>query len=66
VTKPLRALIADDSADDAMLVLRALRQGGYEPSHVLVESAAGLREALAHGPWDVVLSDYVMPGFGGL
>jgi PAS domain S-box-containing protein len=62
---PLRVLLVEDSEDDARLVLRALRQGGYEPEYQRVGSAKGVREAIAGGEWDVVLSDYVMPGFGG-
>lgn len=29
--KPLRVLLIEDSENDAMLLLRELRRGGYEP-----------------------------------
>src|SRR5439155_27384114 len=31
-----------------------------------VESAPQVNDALAQEPWDVVISDYAMPGFSGL
>jgi len=60
---PLRVLIVEDSESDATLELRALRQGGFEPTHVRVETAAQLKAALDAQAWDVVLSDYYLPGF---
>jgi PAS domain S-box-containing protein len=66
VSEPLRVLIVEDSEDDAHLVLRALRRAGYEPDFERVESAASMRAALAARHWDLILCDYVIPGFGGL
>jgi PAS domain S-box-containing protein len=63
--RPLRVLIVEDSADDAELMLLALRRGGLDPAWERVETADGLRTALAAGPWDAVLSGYALPGFGG-
>jgi CheY-like chemotaxis protein/two-component sensor histidine kinase len=63
---PLQILLIEDSEDDAELVLRSLRLGGYEPIEERVSSAAEVRAALEKKAWDVVISDYVMPGFGGL
>jgi PAS domain S-box-containing protein len=61
---PLRVLIVEDSENDALLLLRELEQGGFEPEHELVEDPEGMRRALADGgPWDVVLSDWQMPLF---
>ena len=39
---PLRVLMVEDSEDDAALILRELRKGGYDPAHRRVESAADL------------------------
>jgi len=60
---PLRALIVEDRATDAEMILRELRRGGFVPTHERVETAEALRVALARQPWDVVLSDYYLPGF---
>ena len=58
----LRALIIEDSEDDALLLTRYLQQT-YELIHVRVDSAEGLSQALKQGEWDLVLSDHSMPGF---
>jgi PAS domain S-box-containing protein len=62
----LRVLIVEDSADDAALVLRELRKSGYEPVSERVDTASAMRAALHDKPWDIILSDFVMPGFGGI
>jgi DNA-binding NtrC family response regulator len=60
----LRVLIVEDSEDDALLILRELERGGYEPVHERVDTPEGMRGSLAEGgPWDVVLSDWQMPRF---
>lgn len=60
--KPLRVLLVEDCEADALLLVRELQRGGYTPEHVRVDTAPALETALAQ-PWDVVLSDYLMPGF---
>ena len=60
---PLKVLLVEDSEDDALLVLRELRRGGYEPDHERVDTAAGVEAALEAGGWDVVISDHSMPAF---
>jgi len=63
---PLRVLVIEDSEDDAALLLRKLRQGGYEPLYERVETAEEMSAALSSGEWDVILSDYRLPRFSGL
>lgn len=63
MAKALRVLIVDDSADDAELLLHALRHGGYEPEWTLVDTAPAMREALERQDWDVITSDHAMPQF---
>jgi signal transduction histidine kinase len=58
-------LIADDSDNDALIVLHALRKAAYEPQHERVWTAPGMQAALQKRAWDIVISDYEMPGFGG-
>lgn len=62
----IRVLLVEDSADDAALIVRALVKGGYEPSWVRVDTREAMLESLALQEWDVILSDYAMPGFNGL
>jgi two-component system cell cycle sensor histidine kinase/response regulator CckA len=64
--RPLRVLVAEDSEDDLLLVLRMIRQGGFDPVWQRVQSAEGMRAALASGRWDIVIADHSMPGFTGL
>ncbi|QJW95930.1 PAS domain S-box protein [Frigoriglobus tundricola] len=62
--RPLGLLLVKDSADDTELLLLALGRGGLDPAYERVESADGLRGALAARPWDAVISDYDLCGFG--
>jgi two-component system, cell cycle sensor histidine kinase and response regulator CckA len=62
---PLRALIIEDSQNDCDLLLNMLSQGGYEVAHERVCNAAALGGLLEHTQWDIVISDYSMPGFKG-
>jgi signal transduction histidine kinase len=62
---PLRVLMVEDSEDDAALLLRELRRGGYEVTFERIETPAAMLEALKHS-WDVVVSDYAMPHFSGV
>jgi len=64
--QPLRLLLIEDSEDDAILLLRTLKKFGYEFAHQRVETPEGTRTALDGSQWDVIVSDYVIPGFGGL
>lgn len=66
MTVPLRCLIVEDSADDARLVLRSLRDGGYDVTSERVDKPEAMRAALERQPWDLVISDYNMPHFNGL
>ena len=66
MARSLRVLIVEDSPDDAELMLIELRRGGFDPSWQRVESAAALRDALAHEPWEVILWDYTLPGFDAM
>lgn len=63
---PLKALIVEDSDADAALILRELRRGGYEPAFERVQTEEEMRDALARGPWQVVISEYSLPRFGAL
>ncbi|MDH4179852.1 MAG: response regulator [Armatimonadota bacterium] len=57
----LRILIADDSEDDVLMILRELRRSGYDPVHEHVDNAEAFKAALRVPTWDVILCDYVMP-----
>jgi len=62
---PLRVLVIEDSEIDTELMLRELRREGFEPASERVETAADMRAALDARPWDLIVSDYALPQFGG-
>jgi signal transduction histidine kinase len=64
--KPLKVLIVEDSEDDALLLLQEFKRAGHDLSHVQVESRTALSSALEIGEWDIVLSDFNLPGFDGI
>ena len=63
--KTLRILLAEDSPADAELVELEVRTA-YEPTIKRVDNGPDMAQALEHASWDVVISDYYMPGFGAL
>ncbi len=62
----LNVLIVEDSEDDALLVVRELRRGGYELKFEIVETAEAMDTALEKQSWDIIISDYNLPGFNAL
>jgi PAS domain S-box-containing protein len=64
--RPLRVLIVDDSAEDAAVVERELTRSGYDVTARRVACPAGFAEALADGDWDVIVANYMVPGFGAV
>ncbi len=62
---PLRVLIVEDSLEDAELLLVELKRGGYEVAHKRVTSETEVRHALESETWDLIVSDYSLPGFDG-
>jgi two-component system cell cycle sensor histidine kinase/response regulator CckA len=62
----LNILVVEDSEDDSRLTLRELESAGYEVKHIRVDTEESLRGALTQPGWDLVISDYNVPGFGGV
>jgi two-component system, cell cycle sensor histidine kinase and response regulator CckA len=65
-TAPLRALILEDSTDDVELLLLHLRRMGFMVTHSVAENKKQFLAALREKDFDVVLSDYALPGWTGL
>jgi len=59
----LKALFVEDSEDDALLLVRRLRRGGYDLVWERVDTAADMEVALDERSWDLVISDHSMPAF---
>src|SRR5215204_4616712 len=60
---PLRVLVVEDYEDDALLLLRELRRGGYDPISKRVDTAGAMEAALDEREWDLVIADHSMPAF---
>src|SRR5687768_536666 len=63
---PLRVLIIEDYEDDALLLVRELQRGGYEVEFERVETAEAMQSSLTQKSWDLILTDYILPGFNAL
>jgi len=63
--KALRALIVEDSVEDTFFIVRELQRGGFNVSFERVETCVTMQTALAAQTWDVIISDYSLPRFGG-
>ncbi|MDZ8259095.1 EAL domain-containing protein [Nostoc sp. ChiQUE01b] len=63
MSEPLNVLMVEDSEIDAMLVIRELRRGGFNPIWQRVQTVEELHTALNSRTWDVIISDYRLPGF---
>lgn len=59
----LKVLIADDSEDDALLLVRQLKKGGLTCWFERVDTAEDMRVSLNRQHWDLVVTDHNMPAF---
>jgi signal transduction histidine kinase len=58
--------MVEDSPADAELVSLELRRECIDAHIERVDSAPAMTAALDRGGWDIVIADYLVPGFGGL
>lgn len=63
---PLRVLFVEDDENDALLLARHLRKEGYMLESRQVNTLGALETALGGADWDVVISDYSLPGFSAV
>jgi len=62
----LRALLVEDNALDAALVVRALYKDGFDVSADVVQDEAAFTQTLRAHPPEVVLADYNLPNWRGM
>jgi len=63
-TNLVRALIIEDVEDDALLLVNSLKRAGIDVEFRRIDSERELVIELKN-EWDVIYSDYTMPGFDG-
>jgi CheY-like chemotaxis protein/nitrogen-specific signal transduction histidine kinase len=64
MARALRLLVVEDSEDDHEILIMEVRRGGYDVTSTCVRDAEELGRALGE-PWDLMTTDWLMPGFGG-
>ena len=62
---PLRTLCVYNDEDDVHLVVQALQLGGYDPIWERAATSRAMRAALKSKTWDIIVSEYTLPHFGG-
>ncbi len=63
---PIRALIVEDSDDDATLLVYELKRNGFDVIFERVDTHEDMKISLEKQDWDIVFCDYSMPKFDGL
>ena len=63
---PLRVLHLEDSPRDAEVIRHRLNAEGVSCEIILVSTKDGFEAALTREPFDVILSDYNLPGYDGI
>jgi len=66
VKDDIRILLLEDSGSDEELIRRALRRGGLWFQCKRVDNRSAFVQHLIKAPPDVILSDFALPGFGGM
>ncbi len=59
----LKLLLVEDSSEDAELLLRELKEGGYDPVSERVDDLESMKRALTQKKWDLIIIDHTMPNF---
>jgi PAS domain S-box-containing protein len=59
-------LLVEDSHEDEKLIMRTLAQENLPVHYIRVCTETDFCQALERQAWDVIISDYQIPGFGGV
>ncbi len=63
--KRLKLLLCEDMETDAEMIIRQLEKAAYEIDFERVETAEDFKISLHKQEWDIIISDFRIPGFGG-
>ena len=61
----LSVLLIEDNENDAFIIIRELKKGGFDPEYLRVDKEEDFRKALKEQSWDVIISGYDMADFSG-
>src|ERR1700726_2244845 len=64
--RKVRILCLEDNKDDAELIARQLESMPMRPDVEVVDTGETYRQSIAKNPYDLILSDYSIPGFSGI
>lgn len=64
--REVRILHLEDSKDDCFFIARALEGGGLACEFVQASSRSEFEAALGHSHFDLILSDFTIPGYSGM
>lgn len=62
-SKAIRVLMIEQSEEDARLIIRELKKGGYKPVYERIKTIAAMKKAFKNNKWDILLCEYKMPNF---
>jgi DNA-binding NtrC family response regulator len=62
----LRVLVVEDEPADVELALHALRQGGFDASGDVAQTAEEFADQVRKNSYDVILADFKLPHWNGL
>jgi PAS domain S-box-containing protein len=60
----VKILFIEDNEDDFALMLREIKKASFKIDYVLIDNAKSLEVELKK-EWDIIISDYSLPGFNG-
>lgn len=66
IGKKLRLLIIEDSEYDAELMVHLLRKNNVDLDYHLITSSQQMKSHLSEFKYDIVISDFNLPGFSGI
>jgi two-component system, cell cycle sensor histidine kinase and response regulator CckA len=66
MSQKLRVLYLEDNSDDFMLVQRELLKAGWSLSIQQVDNEHDFTRNVRDTPWDIILADFNLPGYGGM
>jgi response regulator RpfG family c-di-GMP phosphodiesterase/putative methionine-R-sulfoxide reductase with GAF domain len=63
---PLHVLNIEESESDSYTIVHELRCGGYDVDVKRIETEAEFRSVLETEEWDIIISSFYLPDFGGM